>query len=131
MTKGVGIGLGGVNTYGELCEAIENTKEAIRRVKDGAFYEQGDEADLELYLIHLVKTKLYTDKEDELCMVCCNKCGSRNVEREKQYLIKTLEYEYSAVCKDCGYSETHTTHKSFDLKLWVEENWVHYMPHDY
>lgn len=33
----VGIGLGGVKTYGELCEAIENTKKAIRRVKNGAF----------------------------------------------------------------------------------------------
>ena len=131
MTKEVGIGLGGVKTYGELCEAIENTKKAIRRVKDGAFYEQGDEADLELHLIYLVKTKLYNDKEDELCMVCCNKCGSKNVEREKEYDVRHLEYKFSAICKDCGYSENHTVSSRFDIHQWVEENWVHYMPHDY
>lgn len=131
MTKEVGIGLDGVNTYGELCEAIENTKEAIRRVKDGAFYEQGDEADLKLHLIHLVKTKLYNDKEDELCMVCCNKCGSGNVEREKEYDVRHLEYKFSAICNDCGYFETHTVSSRFDINQWVEENWVHYMPHDY
>lgn len=130
MTK-VGIGLGEIKTYGELCEAIENTKKAIRRVKNKAFYKEGEEMDLELHLIHLVKNKLYNDKEDELSMVCCNKCGSDNIERNKQHLIKTKEYEYFTVCKDCGYSETHTVDEGFDIDQWVEENWVHHMPHDY
>ena len=128
---GVGIGLCGVHTYGELCEAIENTKEAIREVKNGVFYEQGDEFDLELHLIHLVKTKLYNDKKDEICMVSCNKCGSKNVTRQKEYIIKTLEYEFRAVCEDCGHTEVHRVDNRFDLKSWVEENWVQHMPHDY
>lgn len=46
-------------------------------------------------------------------------------------LSKTMEYEYSTVCKDCGYSETHTVDEGFDIVQWVEENWVHHMPHDY
>ena len=128
---GIGIGLGEIKTYGELCEAIENTKKAIREVKNGPFYEQGDEFDLELHLIHLVKTKLYNEKVDELCMVSCNKCGSQNVDREKYYDFERLEYNFSAICRDCGYSETHTVDKKFDINQWVEENWVHHMPNDY
>lgn len=126
----VGIGLNGVKTYGELCEAIENTKKAIHRVKKDVFYEQGDEMDLELHLIHLIKVKLYNDKEDELCMVCCNKCESNNVEREKQYIFETGCYEYKAFCQDCGYHETHTVNRLFNLNDWVEKNWIHHMPHD-
>lgn len=127
----IGLGLGEIKTYGELCEAIENTKEAIREVKEQAYYEQGDEMDLELHLISLIKSKVYNEKIDELCMVCCNKCGSRNVDREKDYLIKTLEYKFTATCRDCGHSETNTVHSTFDVNTWVEENWVHHMPHDY
>lgn len=127
----IGLGLGEIKTYGELCEAIENTKEAIRRVKKQAFYEQGDEMDLEWHLISLIKSKVYNDKRDELCMVCCNKCGSHNVDRGKEHDVEKLEYKFTATCQDCGHSETNSVPYTFDLNAWVEENWVHYMPHDY
>ena len=37
-----------IKTYGDLLEEIESVKKSIKEVKDGFFYEPGDEFDLEL-----------------------------------------------------------------------------------
>ena len=54
-----------IKTYGELCEEITKTEEAIEDVINGFFYEDGDEFDLQLHLIHLKRVKLRMRKNLE------------------------------------------------------------------
>lgn len=96
-----------IKTYGDLLEEIERVKKSIKEVKEGFFYEQGDEFDLELYLIHLEKTKRYNEKrwklQQKFGLYECEKCGSVHLEIEQQRNLEIRGYDYAVTCKDCGH----------------------------
>lgn len=98
-----------IKTYKDLCEEIERIKKSIDEVKKGLGYEQGDEFDLELYLIQLLKAKAKADKEWELMerigATECKKCGKDNLTIEQQFSYISMSYEYAVECNDCGHVE--------------------------
>lgn len=98
-----------IKTYKDLCNEIERIKGAIERVKKGLGYEQGDEFDLELYLIQLKKAKVKADKEWELMerigATECKSCGKNNLTIEQQFTFISMSYEYAVKCNDCGHVE--------------------------
>lgn len=99
-----------IKTYGELLEEIENTKIAIQQVKDGFFYEQGDEFDLELHLISLKKIKIKNEKDyrikQEIGIYTCDNCDSGKLNITSEFNIPNRTYEYQVECVECGHTTT-------------------------
>lgn len=96
-----------IKTYGELCEEITKTEEAIRDVENGFFYEDGDESDLQLHLIRLKKIKLKNEKEfrfqQEVGIYECPECKSHKLYVLSSNNLATLGYDYECKCLECGY----------------------------
>ena len=96
-----------INNYGELCEEIKRVEKAIEDVRHGFCYEQGDEMDLQLYLIHLKKVKTKNEKRyrirQEIGVYECEKCKSGQLNITSTYDISTKSYEYTAKCSNCGH----------------------------
>ena len=106
----VGIGLGDtIKTYGDLCEAIENTEEAIEKVRRQLGFEQGDEMDLELHLLYLKKLKKKHERiwtlEKELGIYSCDKCDSIHLDKIKKFSPESRSYILNIECNDCGYQK--------------------------
>lgn len=99
-----------IKTYGELLEEIEKTKIAIQQVKDGFFYEQGDEFDLQLHLISLEKTRIKNEKDyrikQEIGIYTCDKCDSGKLNITGDYDIRNRIHEYHVECVECGHKDT-------------------------
>lgn len=119
-----------IKTYKDLCNEIERIKGAIERVKKGLGYEQGDEFDLELYLIQLKKAKVKADKKWELMerigATECKKCGKDNLTIEQQFSYISMSYEYAVECNDCGHVEFTSIPKEefVDLITVREFDWL-------
>ena len=95
--------MGEINTYGELLAEIDRVEKYIEEVKHQMGYEQGDEFDLELYLIELKRTKRFNDKLDELQLGnFCYECNSTNIVKDKYRNIERLTDVFRFECKDCG-----------------------------
>lgn len=119
-----------IKTYKDLCNEIESVKGAIESVKKGLGYEQGDEFDLELYLIQLKKAKVKADKEwklmERIGATECKRCGKDNLTIEWQYNIPSLSYDFAVKCEDCGHVEfTSIPEDEFrDLIIVREFDWL-------
>ena len=98
-----------IKTYKDLCKEISRVKKSIEEVKKGLGYEQGDEFDLELYLIQLKKAKVKADKEwklmERIGATECKRCGKDNLTIEQQYNIPSLSYDFAVECNECGHIE--------------------------
>ena len=98
-----------IKTYKDLCKEIERIKKSIEEVKKGLGYEQGDELDLELYLIQLKKAKAKADKKwklmERIGATECKRCGKDNLTIEQQYNIPSLSYDFAVKCNECEHIE--------------------------
>lgn len=99
-----------IKTYNDLCKEIERIKKSIEEVKKGLGYEQGDELDLELYLIQLKKAKAKAD----------------NLTIEQQYNIPSLSYDFAVKCNECGHIEFTSIPKTEFIELLIvgEYDWL-------
>lgn len=119
-----------IKTYNDLCKEIERTKKSIEEVKKGLGYEQGDEFDLELYLIHLLKAKAKADKEwivmERIGATECKRCGKDNLTIEQQYNIRSLSYDFAVECEDCKHIEFTSIPKKEFIELLIvgEHDWL-------
>lgn len=104
-----------IKTYGELCEEITKTEEAIEDVKNGLFYEFGDEFDLQLHLNHLKKIKVKNEKkfrmQQELGVYECPECKSSKLEVSETWDVNTWNYIYEAKCLECGHEWVNKINK--------------------
>ena len=95
-----------IKTYGDLLEEIESVKKSIKEVKDGFFYEQGDEFDLELYLISLNKMRVANEKNfrlmQKLEIYSCDNCDSPLLDVVQDYDLHLKSYTWTCTCKECG-----------------------------
>lgn len=96
-----------IKTYGELCEEITKTEEAIEDVINGFFYEDGDESDLQLHLIRLKRVKIKNEKkfrvEQELGIHECPECGSIKLTVTHESDITRFIDDYEVECLECGH----------------------------
>ena len=119
-----------IKTYKDLCKEIERIKKSIEEVKKGLGYEQGDEFDLELYLIQLKKAKVKADKEwklmERIGATECKRCGKDNLIIEQQYNIPSLSYDFAVECNDCGHIEFTSIPKIEFIELLIvgEYDWL-------
>lgn len=121
-----------IKTYKDLCKEIEMVKKSIEGVKKGIGlgYEQGDEFDLELYLIQLKKAKVKADKEwklmERIGATECKRCGKDNLTIEQQYNIPSLSYDFAVECNDCGHVEFTSIPKDEFQELTIvgEYDWL-------
>ena len=119
-----------IKTYKDLCKEIERIKKSIEEVKKGLGYEQGDELDLELYLIQLKKAKVKTDKEwklmEKIGVTECKRCGKDNLTIEQQYNIPSLSYDFAVKCNECEHIEFTSIPKIEFIELLIvgEYDWL-------
>ena len=96
-----------IKTYGDLKAEIKRVKKSIKEVREGFFYEWGDEFDLQMYLNHLEKTKRYNERrwklQQKFGLYECEKCGSIHLDIETQRNIAIRGYDYAVTCEDCGH----------------------------
>jgi len=105
-----------INTYGELCAEIERVEKAIEDVRHQIGYEQGDEIDLQLYLIDLKETKKRNEYRYKLQhkfgVYTCEKCGSIHLKLDYMEDIKSKSYVVGVTCEDCNHKATRVIPKS-------------------
>lgn len=114
-----------INTYGELLAEIDRVEKYIEEVKHRMGYEQGDDVDLQLYLIELKRTKKFNDKLDELQLGSfCYECHSTNIVRDKYRNIERLTDVFRFECRDCGCVRTVELNKEELFKLMDIKNGI-------
>lgn len=116
-----------IKTYGQLCEEIEKTQKAIDEVMNGAFYDQGDEYDLALHKIALLRIKKRTEISEltENGMLKCLNCNSKKTTILKQYLEDEEQYEYKSICDKCGHT-TIIKSKDGNCLDCIHDEWYEY-----
>ena len=113
-----------IKTYGDLLEAIKNTEKSIENVRNGPYYEQGDEMDLQLYLIDLRRIKNKNERKwrelQRFGLYECDECGSVELIISKTRNIRQIGTDYHVTCTKCNYEKTVFI-SGYEIKSMVED----------